>query len=1252
MEYNLYNELEKVRVALKSQLQTADGRVPVICTDNALKELARVVPRSIEEMAEVNGLGDTFVAKYGDCFLPVLRKYYDSKSKMVKNTDELKATLSVFESRLVNINRRNRLLYMPKIQKRMSFDLFCEYDEKLNDGLVRLSCSGGRSVMISDIRPKKGDAERNEKNGKRMASLLPLVREVAKDFRETGEHDLYLAYPFVIGKMQGEDFNVRAPLMLQPIKLIREADCVSISIDDTKDSFYNTNLILLHNKCNSINKDLPSNIVEVSEDPRQAMLKFFKENGIDIKTQESSFFKFAEYKADEFPEFCNGEFMLEENMVLGKFSLYSSDMQKDIKALADSDEIAELVGELICGYDQLERDNTYVEEVLEPQQSYSFKEKDINYINELNSSQENVVSEIDRKDKLVIQGPPGTGKSQTITSLVADSVIKGRNVVVVSQKKAALDVIDSRLGDLSNFTLLISDTKNKNEFYGQMQNMMLSSGYTDYDMHELDNKSQLIDKNIAKLDGIAENVYQNCKYGKEIYKIYQENTTNQFIKDKSSLLKVFSVINKNLLNEDYCSITRICQKFLNERLAQESCKNAGISVSYPWLKDIKSGLGSIEQLQMFSEMQEYAGLQKEFMAKNIIARFFGAGKRKKSLKALLSKYFNGVSKKDSTFKSLYLAPQNITAGLEHYQEYLDTLVVFNSLSEVEKQYIFAMSSVIKTLGIDSATANKVVYDFVVFGYLDSFEKENKVILTDISYYNDYVSSINESITSKKDLTRTRLESELRRHFADFIGSSKRYNSMKQSVEGKRKPSVGRFVQKYGFQLFRGIRVWLMTPEVASEILPREKGVFDLLIYDEASQMYVERGIPVLSRASKVVVAGDHKQLKPSSLGQSRIDYDDMELDEEAQSDSMILEEDSLLDLARFKYPEVLLDYHYRSKYEELIAFSNYAFYGGRLNVSPNFSQPKKPPITVIKVEDGCWIKRSNEAEAKRTIELIKEFFSTRKNDETLGVITFNSNQRDLIMDMLDKECVIDKDFRAVVEKEFERKHNGEDVGMFIKNIENVQGDERDCIMFSTAYAKNEAGKVVNSFGWLNVKGGENRLNVAISRAKQKIYLVTSIKPYELSVDMCKNDGPRIFKAYLEYCNAISCGDNVMANQILMNIADKDIQSSESTVQDSKFENLVYNALCERGLIVDRQVGIGGYKIDLAIKDKDTGEYLLGVECDGKLYQSCRSSRDRDIHRGRYLESRGWTIHRIWSSNWWHDSNAEVDKIVTMLKQSI
>jgi very-short-patch-repair endonuclease len=250
----------------------------------------------------------------------------------------------------------------------------------------------------------------------------------------------------------------------------------------------------------------------------------------------------------------------------------------------------------------------------------------------------------------------------------------------------------------------------------------------------------------------------------------------------------------------------------------------------------------------------------------------------------------------------------------------------------------------------------------------------------------------------------------------------------------------------------------------------------------------------------------------------------------------------------------------------------------------------------------------------------------------------------MIYDVIDEESLRDPAFGSQIRAEMARKDNGEDTGLFIKNIESVQGDERDVIMFSIGYAKNTSGRLMHNFGWLNQKGGENRLNVAISRAKKKIHIVTSFRPSELSLDDAKNEGPVILKKYLEYAFAVSNNDKEDAERILRSFGET--FGIVPAAVETDFAQKVADSLREKGYEIDTQVGIGGYRIDIAVK-RD-GKYILGIECDGKLYAISRSARERDYHRQKYLESRGWRIKRIWSMDWWRDPAAEVNRICAMI----
>lgn len=1227
---NLYEQLLVVRNKLKKK-HSADARTPNICSDEALRELARLAPKHKEDMLNVQGLGKAFVEKYGDEFFDVLQKYHQENSTSLLMGKDVRHTLENFENRLVNISRGNRLLYSGKLVSKNMFDTYFAGNEKYNQEIKRLLDGKQKSIRLCDISTK---AFMLEEQQKRYKKVLPLVREIEKDFRESGENNLYLAYPFVVGKVFNEDFDVRAPLMLFPVVATREADGITLRRNLDEDVLYNTNLILLHNKINNINSDLPNKVVEeLTSNYEIEALKFFKENGIDIQNDMGEFEKFKEYSLKDFPQFKNGEYHLVNNVVLGKFALYSSAMQKDYRDMLKQKKISNLVNELLINAEDIDiyEDNFSVN----TGKIEKFKEDNNFYINDLNTSQENALVKISNEEKLVIQGPPGTGKSQAITSIISDAVNKDKTVLMVSQKKAALDVIYSRLGTLSKYAILLNDVKDKDSFYNQLSNLIYLGKMQTFSNVNLQQTSKEIEKNIKELD-LIKNAFCVNKNEASILNIYQENDNNRYKILHQKDFALFDIIDKNVFGLDYQILKRIRNKFDDENLLNNTTEYVSLITNYAWILDIKNDLNNYDKNVLINRLNEFCFSQKEYKKSFVLKRLFNHSKQKKALKQIFKQFF----KSKNPQKLLFDSPNLIEEGLNEYDKILKLKPTYERLEDNEKDYVKSLAK-LKKFGISEKEVNSCLFDFVVRNYIDDFESKNISSITGIEQFDKTVNQTISLINEKKQLVKDRTSVKLQECFNSYVSTSKRFGEIQRVVDSKRKWAIKKYLQKFDFELLKGIRIWLMTPEVVSEILPLEENLFDILIFDEASQIYIERGIPAISRAKKVVIAGDHKQLRPSSLGFGRMEEDDNE-DEE---DNPALEEESLLDLARFKYPEVMLNFHYRSKYEELINFSNYAFYKGKINVAPNVEALKNPPIEVFKVENGIWDKRKNLQEAKLVVKKIKEFFDTRKNNETIGIITFNVSQRDLILDLLDEECIKDEKFAVDYKKELERKQDGEDIGLFVKNIENVQGDERDYIIFSLAYAKNESGKVVRNFGWLNQRGGENRLNVAISRAKKKIIVITSISPEQLYVDDLQNEGPKFLRKYMEYCNSVSCGTNELTETLLKSLTNE--EKYKLPQQDLPITNQIYDALVEKGYQVERNVGIGGYEIELALKKDD--KYVLGIETDNKLYSSYFDTRDRDVHRTQYFSARNWKIYRIWSYNWWHDRQKVLDEIENIFK---
>ena len=1237
LEDDLYEELYELRESLREERRMSNGRIPTVCPDEALREMAQRVPTKAEDFTAIVGVGDRFVELYGEDFLSVTRKYAITAANGSNIDADAAQTLRELEKKLINISKSNRLLFQPKISRKNSFDLMTLPDVDVMGLLF------GRKRVL-----KLCDSAKSPEDAKVYKHLNEIIREVNREQRDKGQYDLYIGYPFVQGKMPDDDIDVRAPLALFPVILEKDSRTITLTMDGSRDAIYNNTLVLGFIKSSGQNRPLPDNVIEdySGETFLSDLVAFYEQNGIKMAINYSLPIPFVEYKAGEFPKYLAGDMEMVPNILVGKYPTYSSSIQKDFDGMLAGREINGILNDLIVDLNKSDFLSDLPLPLSEDEMSskgITASEKDLVYINSLNSAQENILTAMDKGDEIVVQGPPGTGKSQVITGLITSAVIKGKTVLMVSEKKTALDVVYSRLGTLSKYCLMIDDVGNKEQFYKQL-GRMLDSGSPKRGV-DLDAVSESIDRDVALLDNIADTMYRPCEFGIEPYKLYgmdrwlDLNDRRQL--DEYRILK--ENIEPELLDLKYPAVTELHRKFGDQVLMSNIREYKELTESNPWMTQMKSDLSEYNIGEMKADLLDLDKQIKELNSKGFIGRLFNKGKVEREATAMTGKYFTNYNK--HTVDKVMSDPKGMFNALDGYGTYSSRATVFGKLTPEERSYgedVLNVSSITKMPYSDS---NDRIYDWILNDHLQRFDAAHKDIMQEIWDFDSIIADMDRKITSKRELSRDKVE-EVFQENLKYITESKRRGDINRIIESKRKWNLNKFIARYGYELFKGVRVWLLTPEVVSEILPLEMGIFDMLIFDEASQMYVEKGVPSIYRAKKVVVAGDHKQLRPSSLGVGRIDY---ESDEDDLDDivSAALEEESLLDLARARYDSILLNFHYRSKYEELIAFSNYAFYGGRLYVSPNVVTPARPPIEVFKV-DGLWEDKSNMAEAQKIVQLLKEFFSQRKNGETVGIITFNASQRDLINDVLDEECANDPGFGKVVADEMKRFDNGEDVGLFIKNIESVQGDERDVIMFSIGYAKNSEGKLMQRFGWLNNRGGENRLNVAISRAKKKIFIVTSFDPEDLQVDETKNEGPRILKKYLQYARAISDGERELADSILHSFGDDRWRTAEE-FDSGRIADRVFNALTRKGYTVERNVGIGGYQIDLAVKQND--RYILGIECDSRLYELSSSTRERDYHRQKYLESRGWKIHRVWTPGMWKDPEKEISRIIQAIEKS-
>jgi hypothetical protein len=456
-----------------------------------------------------------------------------------------------------------------------------------------------------------------------------------------------------------------------------------------------------------------------------------------------------------------------------------------------------------------------------------------------------------------------------------------------------------------------------------------------------------------------------------------------------------------------------------------------------------------------------------------------------------------------------------------------------------------------------------------------------------------------------------------------------------------------------------VPIWLMSPETIVILFPRQP-VFDLLIVDEASQCTVENGLPVLTRARRAVIAGDDKQMPPSSFFKAASNLEIENPDESADIAADAFESESLLVLARIGGEGSPLRWHYRALFEELIAFSNHSMYGGSLLTIPATASRSAPPaLRWVRIDNGHWQDGSNVPEAQKVVDLMYELLS-RPTPPSLGVVTFNTQQQRAILDEIDTRRAADENFSRA----FDAAASAEsmDSRPFVKNLESVQGDERDVIIFSLGYAPTQRKRrdgssdtyVPARFGPLGQKGGERRLNVAVSRAKSEIVVVSSFDPSLLSVAHTKHDGPRMFKAFLEFARHLGEGRRNQAEKVLSLVHDPSL--ARPVVRKDGEANLylplhhqVSLALEAEGLRVESMIGASEFRVPIAVvHGRDAARYTVAVLCDEG--ESGKSVFESYVHVPNVLARRGWKHFWINSRQWHRDRNAVLTKLRAAVEQ--
>jgi very-short-patch-repair endonuclease len=1256
--------------------------------------------------------------------------------------DKVETKLKYWARQLHDMSGRNRLLFW-KVTKSSSaiiekpdfadlFELLVEKGEEVLAPIPEATIKGAKTFFDLLDRETNDTAEEEKKPKRKLKpneiqtnhsisalnKVLYNLRYTSRTIQEEqGFNTLYITFGMLKWQETPGSDSSYAPLVLVPVQIERESAVSPYLIQMAEDDIV-VNPVLETKLLNDFGLQLPGVTNEITKDQLFEFLKNVSQLVAGNDGWEVIF-----------------------QTTIGAFNFLNLLLIKDFETNKELFKLHPFI-QILSGVDSVPLPEITgvpeakdLDDSVDPETVYEIMDAD--------SSQQEAIEAAKRGVSFVLQGPPGTGKSQTIANIIAESLMAGKKVLFVSQKMAALEVVQNRLNHkgLGDFCLEVHSHKmDKRQviirLMRSLSNTQLPAPSQEYKL-----QSQELKQVRIKLNSYIRQLHEpRFDLGISLYKAQghlakhmdapQLNfvltglttlSTTQFSKLQSVVRELASysqIIEANTHHRwwGYKELTSSLQnrEELAEKLKQiahwisdfheRMCAIAGfyqlpapeflsdsielfdilvwfkpIIFSEPLQKPASRFIKNHDSFARFVDIQFWNAFMKLRAASR--QKTLPSGDETASLLKNVQKIYNKIDpgkvsdedydKPVDSLKELKQLKQRIILGLKDTEALFDSVdlpLVLKSRSTQPSSdlvYWFAdhsenVSELAEWTNFNSA--RKQASDSGLGDFLSkAFENKIPAQLWEEAFLRRFYLLISEQIIQDRPILqkfRGTQQSEMIERFrsldlslientpkeiqakllankpqASWIQAGSAETAILRREFNKKRRIMP--LRKLFFEISNLIQALkpclMMSPLTVSQLLDPNLYKFDLVVFDEASQIPPEYAMGAFLRGKQVIVAGDRQQLPPTNFFQT-IESDEFEDDndqfEEASFESILNSFDSC------GFPSKMLNWHYRSKDETLIAYSNYHFYDNRLFTFPNVaSGDSATGLKFIFVPDGVYKKgvgaRHNLVEASKVAELVYEHLSNTP-ELSLGIVAFSMSQRRAIEVELDNLRKSHPELNPLFSNDINEP-------IFIKNLENVQGDERDVIILSVGYGKDETGKMTMNFGPINREGGARRLNVAVTRARYSLKVVASIQPEDIDLSHVNSLGATLLRNYLEVAR-----DGVKAVY-------KDEKLASDAEFDSPFEANVYQELSRRGLQLKPQVGVSSYRIDFAVVDPDQpGRFLLGIECDGAAYHSAFTARDRDRLRQQILEGLGWKIHRIWSRDWIQNREAEILKVLAVV----
>ena len=1209
---------------------------------------------------------------------------------------------------LIDKSRRNSLLYFRPL-KAGTLELAAPDPKAMERFLKR------EEVSIARLLPKGADLRQVE------GTLAEIRGRAVENSEERGLETLFIAMGMATWESPDGERPPEAPVLLIPLKVTpRLRGGAGFALTRTGD--IQANLVLLH-----VLESEYRVRVEAEE-----LLKALQGDDEGEIYDPQPVYELLRHAARELKGFS-----IQDRLIIGNFAFQKTAMVKDLRECAEQLVAHDLIS-AICGDVEAQRSVSQRRSVADPSELDRTDPDDEFLFLDADSSQQLVIRHALALQDGTIQGPPGTGKSQTIANLIAEFAARGKRVLFVAEKRAALNVVLDRLRhrglehlalDLHGAEIsrrqvldalhesrqlvrqavpvdadkqhakLINRRDRLQQHVGRMHSPCPPTGHSVFQVQgallqlgEVDHTAtRWTGEALAKLAPTAidqaEDLLSEVEEFRELFlRISTSPWNGALLADQGAVREATSHAsdlagswpdwlgkllamcfgaglaqpqNPTSMREQFASIAELRHSFDEYRpelftegqlerllagLRPATRSLAGRFWSWVASREYREALRTARSYRLspkvsapilyeeiadaLNRSQRWLGLTSERTPPRPVPAFLEIRRTFEQLEVGLKKLFMMLQRRD--LETLRLDElSRLIEGLARDKETPARLPhVFGLERQLHELGLQPLVEEMRRRHTPAAEFKNTLQHAWLSSALEQARERDPSLLAFHGRTHDKV--VQEFRMFDRDRIHITADRVRRAHAERAVAIMNDYPAedvtVKTECQRKRSRMSVRKLLMEAPHVTTALRpCWMASPLSVSHLLPADRNLFDIVLFDEASQVFPHDAVPALLRAPRAIVAGDRHQLPPTAFFLADEAPED-ETDEQDVTSGF----ESILDQMSGLFDPWTLDWHYRSLDEALIAFSNRHIYDDRLVTFPGPGLHRAIEHVLVdhqRLVDGQ--EDSVTEEARKVVELVLRHAADRPR-ESLGVIALGIKHQRRIEAALEEALKDCPDFDAFFD-ESQRER------FFVKNLERVQGDERDAIILSVGYGKDRAGKLVYRFGPLGTEGGKRRMNVAVTRARKRMTVVSSFVPHDMDPARCKQ-GVEFLRLYLQY--AMSGGANLGVEQ------PRDVPLND-------FEQGVHDALIARGIKLLKQWGASRYRIDLVAQHpEEPGRHVLAIECDGATYHSAQSARDRDRLRQQHLEALGWRFHRIWSTDWFNNRVDELERTLKAYEEAV